>query len=235
MKTYLVALMHREIIKKEREFLRTIQKLYDTKNNLNNQVLSNQKLIVGIVQALNKALEAKDQLTQGHSERVSSMAMMIAKDMGLSLSKCEQIQLAGLFHDVGKIGISDSILLKKGPLNQKEYEEIKLHPIYAVNILEPMDPFGKVLKAVLYHHENWDGTGYPDGLKGENIPLSASIIHVVDSYDAMISERSYRQPMSHKDAIAELRRCSGTYYHPEVVESFCRCYGQLELQETKMA
>lgn len=190
------------------------------KLNLDDQVIANQKLVVGIVEALNNALEVKDPYTLGHSQRVSEMSWEIAKSMGLSSSKCEQVRLAALFHDIGKIGIQDSILLKSGPLTSEEFMEIKRHPVVSYNILKPVDPFNKLLGGVLYHHENWDGTGYPEGLKGDSIPLSASIIHVADSYDAMTSRRSYHSPMCATTALDEIKRMSGTCYQPDVVEHF---------------
>ncbi len=214
------SLFHREIIKKERAFAKLIRELNEANNGLHNQELANQKLVEGILFALNNALEAKDPYTQGHSHRVSQMAVHTAKSMGISHAKSERIRLAGLFHDIGKIGIPDSILFKKGPLTQQEYGEIKKHPGCSVKILEPVDPFHKVLPGVMHHHENWDGSGYPDGLQGEKIPLAASIIHVVDSYDAMTSQRTYRLSLSPSAALEELRRQSGKMYHPEVVRHF---------------
>lgn len=234
MENYLFSLYQRDLVKKERDFFKVIQQLSNAKYELNDQVLANQKLVEGIVNALNNALEAKDPYTRGHSKRVSQMSWEIARSMGLSASKCEQVRLAALFHDIGKIGISDSVLLKSAPLTSEEFMEIKKHPIYSYNILEPVDPFNKVLRGVLYHHENWDGSGYPEGLKGENIPLSASIIHVADSYDAMTSQRSYRKPMSSAAAIEEIKRMSGTCYCPEAVVHFCKIYGS-RLVENKMA
>jgi len=222
METYLFSLFHRAIVKQERSYYKLIGELSATKSGLQNQVLVNQKLVEGIVESLINALEAKDPCTQGHSQRVSWMAAGVAKSMGLLPLECEQVRLAGLFHDIGKIGIRDSILLKKGPLTKEEFQEIKLHPIYSVKILEPVDPFHKVLSGVLYHHENWDGSGYPEGLKGNKIPLAASIIHVVDSYDALTSMRSYRLPMSSGAAISELEQKSGVYYQPEVVSHFSK-------------
>jgi HD-GYP domain-containing protein (c-di-GMP phosphodiesterase class II) len=234
MENYIFSLYQRDLVKKERDFFKVIKQLSNTKHDLNNQEIENQKLVEGIVSALNNALEAKDPYTRGHSKRVSQMSWEIAKSLGLSPSKCEQVRLAGLFHDIGKIGISDCVLLKSGPLTNKEFQEIKQHPVLSFNILEPVDPFSKVLKGVLYHHENWDGSGYPEGLKGENIPLSASIIHVADSFDAMTSKRSYRNPMSSVKAMEEIKRMSGTYYCPEVVEHFCKIYAHV-YQENKMA
>lgn len=221
MDTYLFNLFQREKIKQEKANFKLISELSQAKNVLKNQVLANQKLVEGIVGALINALEAKDPYTQGHSQRVSMMAAETAKYMGLPPRKCEQVRLAALFHDIGKIGIQDAILLKREPLTDKEFDLIKQHPVYSVKILKPVDPFNKVLRGVLYHHENWNGTGYPEGLKGEDIPLSASIIHVADSYDAMTSKRSYRAPLSASAALAELQRFSQIHYHPEVVRCFC--------------
>jgi len=213
-------LFHREMVKKEREFMKAIQNLSIARSGLNLQVLANQKLVEGIMDSLVFALEAKDPNTQGHSLRVSRMAEATAKHIGLSAEECEQVRLAGLFHDIGKIGISDTILLKEGPLTDEEFEEIKRHPIYSYRILKPVDPFDNVLRGVLYHHENWDGSGYPYGISEDKIPLPAMIIHVVDSFDAMTSQRSYRDPMSNESALEEIRNKVGTMYKKEVAEAF---------------
>lgn len=215
---------HREMVKKEREFKKVIGELSTTRIGLNDQVLANQKLVEGIVESLINALEAKDPNTRGHSQRVSRMAAAVAKTLGMAPGECEQVRLSALFHDIGKIGISDTILLKKGPLTNDEFEEIKRHPVYSYRILKPVDPFDKVLRGVLHHHENWDGSGYPNGLRGEQIPVSAMIIHVVDSYDAMTSQRTYRSPMPPDVAIEEIRRKTGSMYQAEVVEAFCRAH-----------
>jgi len=234
MNDYLFSLFQRDLVKKEREFFKVIKQLSDTKLDLDDQVIANQKLVVGIVEALNNALEVKDPYTLGHSRRVSELSWEVAKSMGLSSSTCEQVRLAALFHDIGKIGIQDNILLKSGPLTSEEFLEIKRHPVVSFNILKPVDPFNKLLGGVLYHHENWDGTGYPEGLKGESIPLSASIIHVADSYDAMTSRRSYHYPMCPKTALEEIKRMSGTRYHPDVVEHFYKI-NISKITEKKMA
>lgn len=234
MNDFMFSLFQRDLVKKEREFRQVIKQLSDAKLDLDDQVIANQKLVVGIVEALNNALEVKDPYTLGHSRRVSEWSWKIAKSMGLSSSRCEQVRLAALFHDIGKIGIQDSILLKSGPLTSEEFGEIKRHPIVSYNILKPVDPFNKLLGGVLYHHENWDGSGYPEGLKGDSIPLAASIIHVADSYDAMTSRRSYHQPMSEMAAMEEIKRYSGTRYQPEVVEHFAGVLRKWSM-EKKMA
>lgn len=231
---YLFPLMQREAVIKEREYKRLIRQLRNTHHTLDEQRKMNQSLIEGVVGALNHALEAKDRFTQGHSERVSRLAAETAMHMGFPVQKCEEVRLAGLFHDIGKIGISDDILLKPGALTEEEYREVRLHPVYSHRILEPLGAFSAIKDAVLYHHENWDGSGYPAGISGTEIPIFASIIHVVDAFDAMTSRRSYREPMRASEALQELRNHKGTSFHPEVVDHFCQSR-QLLPESSRMA
>ncbi|WP_281888409.1 HD-GYP domain-containing protein [Paenibacillus sp. YYML68] len=212
---------------KEYQYNRMVRVWKHTATGLKDQALANQKLIIGIVEALNKALEAKDPYTLGHSERVSQYAFQLADRLGMSPVECEKARLAALFHDIGKIGIPDSILLKQGALTAEEFKEIKKHPIYSFNILKPVDPFGDILLGVLHHHENWDGSGYPEGIREEQIPLIASIIHVVDAYDAMTTKRSYRGSMSSEAALIELIRMRGKQFHPQSVD----CFEQIVLEK----
>jgi HD-GYP domain-containing protein (c-di-GMP phosphodiesterase class II) len=176
-----------------------------------------QELHTQTINALICAIELKDSYTLGHANRVMKLSCLIAHKMNLSAHTIERIKLAALFHDIGKIGIASDILNKPTKLSAKEFDMIKTHPEKATQILNKIDSFSDILDMVLHHHERFDGYGYPNGLRGEQIPLGAQIIMVADSYDAMTSERAYRAPLNHQDAIAELIAHSGTQYNPEVV------------------
>ncbi|SHF05692.1 PAS domain S-box-containing protein/HDIG domain-containing protein [Thermoanaerobacter uzonensis DSM 18761] len=182
------------------------------------------KLFIKTIEALAYAVEAKDVYTKGHSMRVSQYAALIGEYMGLSREKVEQLRIAGILHDIGKIGISDAILLKAGKLTDEEYKVIKSHPEISRRILMPIDLPEEILEAVSKHHERYDGKGYPYGLKGEEIPIEAAILGVADAFDAMTSDRSYRKGMNVEEAINELLKYKGTQFHPEVVDTFISLY-----------
>lgn len=182
------------------------------------------KLFIKMIEALAYAVEAKDVYTKGHSMRVSQYAALIGEYMGLSREKIEQLRIAGILHDIGKIGISDAILLKMGKLTDEEYKVIKSHPEISRRILMPIDLPEEILEAVSKHHERYDGKGYPYGLKGEEIPIEAAILGVADAFDAMTSDRSYRKGMNVEEAINELLKYKGTQFHPEVVDTFISIY-----------
>jgi putative nucleotidyltransferase with HDIG domain len=175
---------------------------------------------VDFVGSLAQALDARDSYTAGHSRRVSGYACTIAKTLGLGAEDLETIRIGALLHDIGKIGISDLVLQKPGRLTPEENEVIRQHPVIGRRILEDVHGFEPYLPIIELHHENWDGTGYPNGLKSEAIPLHARIVKVADAYDAMTSDRPYRRGMAHSDAIAILRRVSGSETDPAVVEAF---------------
>ncbi len=172
---------------------------------------------VAAVRALANSLDAKDAYTRGHSERVMIIAMEISKRMGLTPEEVKNIQIGALLHDIGKIGIAEAIINKPGKLTEEEYELIKTHPSRGAKIIEPVKFFKEKLPVIRYHHERYDGKGYPEGLKGEAIPLDARIVCVADTFDAMTSKRSYRAPLSLDQAVKELVRCSGTQFDPKVV------------------
>ncbi|AIS51261.1 putative PAS/PAC sensor protein [Thermoanaerobacter kivui] len=182
------------------------------------------KLYIKTIEALAYAVEAKDVYTKGHSMRVSQYAALIGEYMGLSREKVEQLRIAGILHDIGKIGISDVILLKAGKLTDEEYKVIKSHPEISRRILMPIDLPEEILEAVSKHHERYDGKGYPYGIKGEEIPIEAAILGVADAFDAMTSDRSYRKGMNIEEAINELLKYKGTQFHPEVVDAFISLY-----------
>ena len=178
------------------------------------------KLLASSVEALTSAIDAKDRYTSGHSNRVAYFSASLAERLGLSKMDRETIYLAGLLHDIGKIGIDDSVLNKAGELNDEEYEQIKLHPQLGYEILKGVQQLDKVLPIVLHHHEAWDGSGYPHGLQATEIPRMARIMAVADAFDAMSSDRPYRKGMADEKMDAILRAGAGTQWDPEVVEAF---------------
>ena len=182
------------------------------------------------VQALAAALEAKDVYTRGHSIRVAKWARSCARMLGLGAEKEEEVYLAGLLHDLGKIGVRENILLKPAPLTPEERKEIESHPEIGAKILEPARFPAAVIAAVRHHHEDYGGGGYPAGLQGEEIPLLARVIRVADAYDAMTSARPYRKALTPAEAREELRRCTDRQFDRRVVEAFLRI-PEKEMQE----
>lgn len=179
-----------------------------------------QDTYLGAIASLAAAIEARDPYTVGHSARVTQYAVAIAESMGLSTEEVEDLRLAGLLHDLGKIGVPDSILNKAGRLSDEEYQAIKMHPVLSMRIIEPLPHLGNIIPIIYHHHERYDGNGYMDGKVGTGIPLGARIIAVADSYEAMTSDRPYRKALSREEAVAELSRNAGTQFDPEVVEHF---------------
>ncbi len=171
---------------------------------------------VGSVRSLSAAIDAKDRYTFGHSERVAWMARELAAASGLTLEQCERVHIAGLVHDVGKIGVPEGVLCKPGSLTEQEFAAIKQHPTIGHRILRDIPGFEDILPGVLHHHERYDGRGYPAGLAGEHIPLIARLIGVADTFDAMSSTRSYRPALSRDRVLAEIERCAGTQLDPRV-------------------
>jgi putative nucleotidyltransferase with HDIG domain len=172
------------------------------------------------VGSLANALDARDGYTYGHTRRVSRLSAAVASALQLDPAEIERIRVGALLHDIGKIGISDRILQKSGRLTNREFALVKQHPVIGRRILEGVQGFAPFLPAVELHHENWDGTGYPKGQSGEETPIDARIIHVVDAFDAMTTDRSYRHGMEHEKAIAELIEYSGIQFDPRIVETF---------------
>lgn len=181
------------------------------------------ELLVGLTRSLTAALDAKDSYTYGHSERVARIAVELGREMGLSGDELSDIYLAGLLHDVGKIGIRDSVLGKVDPLTPEEFEHIKQHVTIGYAILSDLRPIRNLLPGVLYHHERWDGNGYPDGLAGEAIPLLARILAVADAYDAMNTNRPYRDALPCRKVEEILVKGGGTQWDKRIVDAFVRC------------
>jgi putative nucleotidyltransferase with HDIG domain len=176
-----------------------------------------QKNYFSMVQSLIVAVEAKDVYTRGHSERVTRYSVLIAEQMGLTLEQMEIIQQAGVLHDIGKITVELSILNKPGALDMDELDKIKLHPLIGYRILEPIDFDDRIKKTVLQHHERPDGKGYPEGRSGDEILMEARILAAADAFDAMTTERPYRDPMGIEEALQEMEAHSGTQFDPDVV------------------
>jgi putative nucleotidyltransferase with HDIG domain len=178
--------------------------------------------LLNTIYALAATVDAKDHYTYGHSKKVCKYATDIAEALGLPEERVGAIHTAALLHDIGKIGVSDQILRKTEPLNDEEWEPIHAHPTMGVSILKHVESLKDCLAAVQYHHERYDGSGYPSGLKGSNIPLDARILAVADSFDAMTSLRPYRDKMTFEDALEEIIQCSGTQFDPEIVQVFIK-------------
>ena len=174
------------------------------------------------IMALALAVEAKEAYTAGHSKRVAFYAQKIAELMGLDEDVCKLISNAGLLHDVGKIGVKDAILLKPAALTPEEFHVMRQHPSIGEAILKPLRSFNKVAEMVHCHHEHYDGSGYPRGLKGDQIPLGARILVVADSYDSMVTDRPYRKRLSFQEARDELCKWAGTHFDPQAVKAFLR-------------
>jgi putative nucleotidyltransferase with HDIG domain len=165
-------------------------------------------------------LEMRDQETRGHSQRVTALTLALAKKLGVPEDLLPHIRRGALLHDVGKMAIPDSTLLKPGNLDENEWCVMKMHPIYAYNLLQSIDFLQPALSIPRYHHEKWDGTGYPDGLEGEDIPLEARMFAIADVWDALLAERPYKRAWSKPEALAYIRQQAGLHFDPRIVVAF---------------
>ncbi|MBI5210725.1 MAG: HD domain-containing protein [Elusimicrobia bacterium] len=189
----------------------------------NFQLVDNlQTFYMEMVQTLARAVDTKDAYTKEHSDRARLRARRLAQEVRLPDPMVRYVEYAALLHDIGKIGIDESILLKPGKLTAEEYEVMKRHPTIGHQILAPVKFLGPVAQMVLYHQEWFNGQGYPEGLKGEEIPLGARIVAVIDAWDAMTSDRPYRKALGREKAASEMRRAAGTQFDPHVVDVFLR-------------
>jgi putative nucleotidyltransferase with HDIG domain len=177
------------------------------------------KMYLETIRALAAAIDAKDPYTKGHSERVAKIAVVLATELNLSDRDIENIEYTALLHDIGKIGIDDRILGKSSKLSNEEFKKIKEHPIVGAKIIEPVDFLKNSYQAIYHHHERYNGNGYPDGLKSENIPILARIIAVADAYDAMGSDRPYRKKLSKEKILKEFTEQSGKQFDPQIVNA----------------
>lgn len=187
-----------------------------------------EKSYLQTVSALANAVEARDTYTGHHSQQLADWAVATARALGLEGREIEALRWAAVLHDIGKLGVPDSILQKPGPLTDQEREIIELHPQIGAKIVEPVERLAKVAPIIRAHQERWDGAGYPDGLQEDEIPLESRILAVVDAYGAMVDDRVYRDSMSHTEAVAELKACAGTQFDPHVVQAFLQVVEEAE-------
>lgn len=200
-----------------------VNQLNEIKVINNDLLITNQQLeqsYLDSIQLLRHTVEAKDSYTKGHSDRVSAFSVLIGEKLGLSDEDLKKLEIGGLFHDIGKIGIPDSILQKNGRLSKYEYSIIKKHPEIGANILSTSSIFQDIIPIVKYHHERYDGKGYPEKLSGKKIPYLARITAVADTFDAMTSKRSYRDALPLDCVISEIQKCKGSQFDPKIAEAF---------------
>lgn len=192
-------------------------------NEIKNQLETTQKKIdqayMESIETLRYTVDAKDSYTKGHSERVSEYAVLLGKKLQINSDELYTLRIGGLFHDIGKIGITDNILSKTDKLTDSEYEEIKKHPLIGTQILSKASIFSDILPIVKYHHERYDGTGYPDKLKGEEIPYLARIVSVADAFDAMASRRPYRDTVEIKKIVDEITINKNKQFDPKIADA----------------
>lgn len=200
------AQLFEDLRKEHEELLRAYERLF--------------QMSLGTIQSLAKALEEKDPYTRGHSERVTQYALEIAQELGLGQTQIKLIFQAGLLHDIGKIGITDGILNKPAKLTPEEWEKVKSHPEQGAEIVKLIADLKEHTAIIRHHHERWNGQGYPDGLKEENIPLLSRILALADAYDAMTSSRPYRPALSSQEAVKELVKEKGSQFDPQAVDAF---------------
>ena len=189
------------------------------RKELRRSTARNETLFLNVLAVMAKVLEAKDPDTRYHSEQVSKWSSRVAREMGFQDDEVKRIGIAGILHDIGKMGIREAILKKPGPLDTGEREVVQRHPIIASTILEPIEQLQSAVGYIKYHHEHFDGNGYPERLSGEQIPLGARILHAAEAFDAMVTKRAYNLVRTPADALDELRRCAGTQFDPQVVEA----------------
>ena len=188
-------------------------------------------MFLSIIVSMASAVDAKDAYTHGHSLRVARIGLLVAQELGLPRERMEPLLLSGILHDVGKIAIPDEILKKPQRLSGKQFEIMKTHPMAGAKLLAHIPALADVIPGIRHHHENWDGTGYPDGLAGESIPLAGRLILIGDAFDAMTTDRIYRKGMPVADAVAEIRKHSGRQFDPGLAERLDACYASGKIHD----
>jgi putative nucleotidyltransferase with HDIG domain len=194
----------------------------ETRSAASVSLAADRQALYGVVRALMRAVEARDRYARGHADRVARLAVAIAKEMGCPEDMTDGVRVAARLHDIGRVSVSDMILLKPGPLTELETEIIRTHPLVGVQILDALEFPWSVKPAVRYHHERLDGSGYPEGLMGDEIPLGARIVAVADVVAAMTADRPYRQALAEEEALAELAANAGEKYDSQVVDALGR-------------
>ncbi|MBI4690238.1 MAG: HD-GYP domain-containing protein [Nitrospirae bacterium] len=217
-----------DIKKREQTLLKGREAFLNMLEDITGSYKDLEDLFMSLVSAMVHALDAKSPWTRGHSERVANYAVMIAREMGLDEDEIKDLRLAGLLHDVGKIGTYDYLLDKPAKLTDEEFGIVKKHPAQGADILRDIKQLTNIVPLIRHHHERIDGRGYPDGLKGEEIPLGARILHVADSFDSMTADRPYRPSPGSEYAISEFKKYSGTQFDAGVVEAFLKIFGKTE-------
>lgn len=217
-----------ELGKLTESFNRMSQTIAEQQEELQRYTMELEEAYVSIVQALAVALEARDPYTLGHSARVAAHSLKIGEEIGLKKKELEELEIASLFHDVGKLRVSDSILRKKQALEPSEINAIKHHPEDGAEILRKVKSLQKYIEPVRHHHEHYDGRGYPDRLEGDRIPLYSAIIAIADTFDAMTSTRPYRRAMSKVEALRELKNGEGKQFHPVLLKAFLKVMEEYE-------
>jgi putative nucleotidyltransferase with HDIG domain len=221
---------HRSLVKRDQEWLDFLNalagqaaiaisnaQLFDNLQQSNSELL---QAYDATIEGWSRALDLRDKETEGHSLRVTEMTVKLARAFGLSEAELVQVRWGSLLHDIGKMGVPDGILLKPGRLTEEEWVKMKMHPTFAYEMLAPIHYLRLALDIPYYHHEKWDGTGYPQGLKGVQIPLTARIFSVVDVWDALSSDRPYRLAWTEEEVREHILAGSGTHFDPQVVNVF---------------
>lgn len=200
-------------------------------SSLENAVQNLQDQFVELLKSLSETIDARDPHTRGHSKRVARYALAVARRMEWPPDRQHRLEIAALLHDVGKLGVEAFILAKPATLDEKEMAAVRYHPLLGVRILESVQQLTDIIPFIRHHHERFDGSGYPDGLRGEDIPLEARILSVADAYEAITSHRPYRRARTPQEALEEIRKGAGSQFDPRVVEAFecALADGQLEL------
>ena len=181
-----------------------------------------------MLSVLTGAIEARDPYTRGHSARVTALAEAVARRLGWSEQRLASLRIGGPLHDIGKLAVSDEVLRKEGRLDEGELAQIREHPKIGARILLRMAALREAIPYVLYHHERWDGHGYPSGKAGEEIPVEARVLAIADAFDAMTSDRPYRRALTRAEALAEVERCSGTQFDPAIAHIFLELFAEAE-------
>jgi putative nucleotidyltransferase with HDIG domain len=213
-----------EIAHLTENFNRMSLSIRDAFEEVQRRARENKELFINSIRALAQAIDAKDPYTRGHSERVATYAESIAAEMGLSAEEVEKVKLSGLLHDVGKIGVDDRIIRKPTALTEEEFELMKTHPVKGAAIMAAIPQLADVIPGMKYHHEKWQGGGYPEGLKGEQIPLQARIVTVADTFDAMTTTRPYQKAMEIRFVVDRIRQFAPSRFDPRIVEAFVRAW-----------
>lgn len=222
--------LHLELADLADDFNRMSQYVERYVRQLKEAAQANRDLFIGSLRAFVAAIDAKDPYTRGHSERVAKVSRLLGRYLGMSEENQESIWIAALLHDVGKIGVEDRVLQKVGRLTDEEFDQMKLHPVIGAEIIAPIDQLKHALPVIRWHHENWNGKGYPDGLKGEEIPLAARIVAVADTFDAVTTNRPYQQAFTLEFAVETIRKLTGKRFDAKITTAFLRAYEEGEIR-----